>query len=486
MPVTFGLSITAIDNEPRTAVWGDLSICGLIGTAPNADPTVFPYNKPVLIRSSDPEAIEALGAAGTLADAVKLINAQLGEMQGAALIVVVRVDAGANTAATIANIVGNGATTGVAAFLQAGPDLGYTPRLLAAPGFTSQPATGVSALTIAAGGSGYANGTFALTATGGGGAGFAGTATVAGGAITSVVITNPGSGYTTAPTISLAGLSGGTGGSVTATIAEVGNAVVAALAGICPRLLAHAIVDAPNTTRAAAQAWREHISSDRIIPVYPAVRVIDDAGVAVVVPASPAVMGIAVRRDAEFAGRPFHSWANQPMQGIVGTSQPVSFSLTDDTTDGQLLLASNIGIVTRGEMGVDGAISDGGYIYIGTDNAGADDLWRFYNVKRGRDYIHLMCLRTLRQYLGRFNITGQTVQAIINTLNSALRDLKAVDAILGYKVEFLPDLNSPENLRAGRLTVSFKAEEAPVLRRIDVQSARYRAALDALIDELAA
>lgn len=485
MPPVFGLTITSVDNEPRTPVWGDLSIIGLIGTAPNADAITFPINEPVLIRSSDADAIEALGAAGTLADAVKLINAQLGELQGAALVVVVRVTAGADTAATIANIVGNGADTGVGAFLLAGPQLGYTPRLLAAPGFTAQTATGVSALTIANAGSGYANGTFALSATGGGGTGFAGSVTVAGGVITAVNVTNPGTGYTSAPTISLAALSGGTGGSVTAAIAAVGNAVVAALAGICPRLLAHAVVDGPGTSRAAAQAWRATISSDRIIPVEPAVRVVDDTGVSVVVPLSPAVLGIAVRRDAEFNGRPFHSWANQAVQGIVGPSRPVSFSLTDDTSEGQLLLASNIGILTRGEMGVDGAISDGGFVFIGTDNAGADDLWRFYNVKRGRDFIHLMCLKTLRQYLGKFNITGQTIQAVINTLNGALRDLKATGDILGFKVEFAPSLNSPENLRAGRITVSFRAEEAPVLRRIDVQSSRYREALDSLVADLA-
>ena len=33
----------------------------------------------------------------------------------------------------------------------------------------------------------------------------------------------------------------------------------------------------------------------------------------------------------------------------------------------------------------------------GTDNAGEDDLWRFYNVTRGRDYIHLMFLRKLER-----------------------------------------------------------------------------------------
>ncbi|MDF3606567.1 hypothetical protein PE067_10685 [Paracoccus sp. DMF-8] len=264
-----------------------------------------------------------------------------------------------------------------------------------------------------------------------------------------------------------------------------GNAVVGALAGICPRLLAHAVVDGPGTTFAAAQAWREAISSQRIIPVEPGVRLIDADGEPYTAPLSPAVLGIAVRRDAEFEGRPFHSWANQAVQGIVGPSRPVKFSMTDDTTEGQMLLAANVGILTRGELGVDGGIADGGFVFIGTDTAGSDDLWRFYNVTRGRDYIHLMCLKTLRTYLGRFNITGQTIQAILNTLRSALNELKAAGDIIDFKVDFFPDENSPEDLRNGHLTVSFLAEEAPVLRRINIKSGRYRSALEGMIEELA-
>ena len=34
---TFGISITRIDNEPRPAVWSDMSVVGLIGTAPAAE-----------------------------------------------------------------------------------------------------------------------------------------------------------------------------------------------------------------------------------------------------------------------------------------------------------------------------------------------------------------------------------------------------------------------------------------------------------------
>jgi phage tail sheath protein FI len=404
---TFGISITRIDNEPRPAVYSDMSVVGLIGTAPEADPAVFPLDTPVFLYSDDTAKRTALGTEGTISDALNLINAQLGEFQVAAKIVVVRVAEGATVEETIANIVGDGISTGLEAFVQAGPLLGIIPRLICAPGFTSQ-RTGTDA-----------------------------------------------------------------------------NAVCAALPALCNKLLAHAVVDGPATTEQAAIDWRETISSSRLIPVDPAVRVMAGSEVAVM-PLSPAVIGIGVRRDHEKQGRPFHSWANQPVAGIVGPSRPINFSLTDGATEGQRLLSHNVGILLRGELGVETAIASGGFVYVGTDNAGEDDLWRFYNVTRGRDYIHLMFLRTLRFYLGRFNLMGQTIQAVLNTMGFAMRDLKADGDILGYEVKFTRDQNSPEELRQGRFTVNFAAEEAPVLRYLGIQSARYRPALDALLDDLLA
>jgi phage tail sheath protein FI len=404
---TFGISITRIDNEPRPVVWSDMSVVGLIGTAPNASADVFPLDTPVFMYSDDAAKRTALGSQGTIPDALNLINAQLGEFQVAAKVVVVRVEEGETTAETIASIVGDGISTGLEAFVQAGPLLGVIPRLICAPGFTSQ-RTGTDA-----------------------------------------------------------------------------NAVCAALPAICNKLLAHAVVDGPATTEQAAIDWRETISSSRLIPVDPAVRVMAGSEVAVM-PLSPAVIGIGVRRDHEKQGRPFHSWANQPVQGIVGPSRPIGFSLIDGATEGQRLLSHNVGVLLRGELGVETAIASGGFVFVGTDNAGEDDLWRFYNVTRGRDYIHLMFLRTLRFYLGRFNLTGQTIQAVLNTMGFAMRDLKADGDILGYEVKFTRDQNSAEELRQGRFTVNFAAEEAPVLRYLGIQSARYRPALDALLDDLLA
>jgi phage tail sheath protein FI len=479
---TFGISIQRIDNEPRPAVWSDMSVVGLIGTAPLANGTTFPLNTPVFMYSDDATMAAALGATGTLPDAIEGINDQLGEFQVAAKVVVVRIAEGADVDETIENIVGSSLSkTGIHAFMEAGPALGIIPRLIAAPGFTGQHDTGVQGLTIANAGDDYTDGTHAITATGGGGTGFAGTATVVDGSITEVEITDPGSGYTSAPSIVLTALGAGSGGSITATVGALANPVCAELPSVLNKLLAVAVVDGPATTQAAFTAWRETMQSERLIPVETAVKV----GVnATVKPASPRVLGIAVRRDHEYQGRPFHSWANQPVQGIVGPSRNINFSLVDGATEGQTILSQNGGIIIRGEMGVETAIASGGFVYVGTDTCSEDTLWQFYNVVRGRDYIHLMFLRTLRFYLGRFNITGQTIEAIRNTMAFAMRDLKADGDILGYRVAFTRDQNSPEQLRMGKFTVNFAAEEPPVLRYLGIQSARYRPALDALLDDL--
>ena len=83
-------------------------------------------------------------------------------------------------------------------------------------------------------------------------------------------------------------------------------------------------------------------------------------------------------------------------------------------------------------------------------------------------------------------INGQTIEAIRNTMVSALRDLQAEGDILGYKVSFERDQNNPNNLRLGKFTVNFAAEEAPVLRQLGIRSSRYLPALDTLLDNLIA
>lgn len=482
----FGINIQRLNNEPRPAVATDMSVIGLVGTAPDANTTTYPINDPVLVFSDDATAIAALGLTGTLAKQFDLINAQLGDFQVAARVVIVRVEEGADDDETMENIVGNSSLkTGIHALRLAGPKLGIVPRLVGVPEHTHQQDTGVSGVTVTTQGSGYTSAP-TVAFSGGGGAGATGVAVLGTGAnaqkVVAVNITNPGSGYTSNPTVAFSG-GAGTGAAATAAAEKLANPVIASLPSVLSALLAHAVVTGPHSTIQAFTDWRETINSDRIIPVETWAKVGVNADV---VDSVGAVLGIGVRRDHQYAGRPFHSWANQPVYGIVGPNRQIDFSLTDGATEGQQILSLNGGVILRGEAGVEGAISSGGFAFVGTDGGGDDELWRFYNVSRGRDYIHLLLLKTLKVYLGRENLTGQTIENVVQTVNFALRDLKADGEILDYRVGFSRDQNSPEELRQGRFTIDFKAEEAPVLRYLGVRSARYRPALDTLLNDLLA
>lgn len=136
MPEEFlhGIEVTEVDNGLRPIQTVKSSIIGFVGTAPDADATMFPLNKPVLI--SGPRMAANLGADGTLADAYAAIYSQ-----GVNVAIVVRVAEGADAAETRSNVVGSPATgTGLWALTHARNLLGQTPRILAAPGFTSTPA----------------------------------------------------------------------------------------------------------------------------------------------------------------------------------------------------------------------------------------------------------------------------------------------------------------------------------------------------------
>lgn len=84
---------------------------------------------------------------------------------------------------------------------------------------------GVDSIAIATAGSGQTNGVSTVAASGGGGTGAIVQITIAGGAITSAKVLNPGTGYTSVPTFTVA--QGGTPGTLTATIGNVGGAEVA-------------------------------------------------------------------------------------------------------------------------------------------------------------------------------------------------------------------------------------------------------------------
>jgi hypothetical protein len=111
--------------------------------------------------------------------------------------------AGYNTANTQITVSGGGGSGNIITPAVAGSIISFI-ITYAGTGYSSTPTititSGITGTTSIVAGSGYTNGTYPLGISGGGGSGCTGTFTISSGGLTSVLITNAGTGYTSAPT----------------------------------------------------------------------------------------------------------------------------------------------------------------------------------------------------------------------------------------------------------------------------------------------
>ncbi|MQX37867.1 phage tail sheath C-terminal domain-containing protein [Roseospira navarrensis] len=464
-----GTEVVEVSDGIRPIRTAASAIIGLIGTAPDADAAAFPLDTPVLL-IGQPRKAALLGAAGTLKDALDGIWDQ-----GSATVVVVRVEEGVDQAATLSNIIGDRTLlTGVHAFTAARSVVDTTPRILVAPGYTGMRPTGVSGITVSAGGSGYDQATTTVTLTGDG-AGAEATAVVTDGAITGITITRAGIGYTTAPTVSISG--DGTGASATAAVGTVGNPVVAELLGIAPRLRAVILADGPSTTPEDAATYRGDWGSDRVYIVAPHVQVWDtDLDGAVDQPASARAAGVISRMDREKGF--WWSPSNQVIAGIVGTSRPVGWSMGDPNSEANWLNEREITTIIRRE----------GFRLWGNRTTSADPLWAFLSVRRTADMVYDAVEAAFLWAMDR-PLSPQLVLDIQESVNAYLRALKARGAILGGRCWLDPELNTPADLMAGHLTLDFDIEPPAPMERLTFRAHReagyYTELVEAVIREAA-
>lgn len=134
-----GVRVIEISDGTRTIRTVSTAVIGMVCTASDADAAAFPLNTPVLITNIN-TAIGKAGKLGTLAKSLDAIADQ-----ASPICVVVRVETGADEAATTSNIIGTttaeGKYTGMKALLSAQAKLGVKPRILGVPGLDTEAVT---------------------------------------------------------------------------------------------------------------------------------------------------------------------------------------------------------------------------------------------------------------------------------------------------------------------------------------------------------
>ncbi len=361
-----GVEVLEINNGPRAIRTVKTSIIGIIGTAPDADAAAFPLNKPVLIAASRKETAK-LGTAGTLPPALDGIFDQAG-----AVVIVVRVEKGTTDAATLTNIIGgvaiDGTPTGIQCLVAAESIIGFSPRILIAPGFTDKKACADELLSIA------------------------------------------------------------------------------------DRLRAVVILDGPNTTDEAAISYAGDLGNDRAYLVDPAVKVFAD-GEETIEPTSARVAGLIAKSDND---RGFWwSPSNQEILGITGTARPIDFLLGDANSRANLLNEKNIATLIRQD----------GFRLWGNRTLSSDPQFAFLSTRRTADIIADSIQRGHLWAVDR-PVTRQLCESIADGVNSYLRSLVAMGAILGGECWYSRDDNENNDLAQGIIRFRYKFTPPPPAERI--------------------
>jgi phage tail sheath protein FI len=222
------------------------------------------------------------------------------------------------------------------------------------------------------------------------------------------------------------------------------NPVVAELLGIAERLRAVIIADGPDTNDADAITYRGDWGSPRVYVVDPHVKIFNTATDTVVVePASARVAGLIAKTDNDLGF--WWSPSNKVINGIVGTSRPIDFTLGDTNARANLLNENEVATIIRQD----------GYRLWGNRTTSDDPKWAFLSVRRTADIINDSLLRAHLWAVDR-NITKTYIEDVLEGVTAYLANLKAQGAILGGRAFADPELNTPANISDGKVFFDFE------------------------------
>lgn len=221
------------------------------------------------------------------------------------------------------------------------------------------------------------------------------------------------------------------------------QAAATEMIAVCERLKAVCFLDGPNTTDAAAIDYVKNFSSPRAMVIDPWVTVWDTAAnTNVAAPASARAAGILARMDNEKGW--WWSPSNQAMNGIVGTARPVDFAMGDANCRANYLNENKVATVIR----------EDGWRLWGNRSCSSDPKWKYLCVRRTADMINESLLQAHLWAVDR-GITKTYVEDVRAGVESYLRHLKAIGAILGGSCWCDPELNAPDQIAGGTVYWDF-------------------------------
>lgn len=219
------------------------------------------------------------------------------------------------------------------------------------------------------------------------------------------------------------------------------NPVVSEMITIAERLRAMIIADCPNNTKEDAVSYIEDFGSERLFCIYPWAKVLKGDNI-VEEPLSGRIAGLIAKSDNN---RGFWwSPSNLVINGIVGISKPIDFTLGDSVCVANYLNEHKVATV----------IQQDGYRLWGNRTASADAKWCFISVRRTADMINDSLLNAHLWAVDR-NITKTYCEDVCEGVNNYLRYLKNIGAIIDGNCWADSSINTPDQIQQGKVVFDF-------------------------------
>ena len=216
--------------------------------------------------------------------------------------------------------------------------------------------------------------------------------------------------------------------------------VVTELNIIAGRLRAIVVADCPaNETNANLISFVNACASARVYAVYP--EVINTKNETV--PASPYVAGVMAKTDNDEGF--WVSPSNKAINGIIGLSKPIDFTLGDSSCRANYLNEQKIATI----------INQNGYKLWGNRSTAGEGAYQFLCVRRTADVISDSILQSHLWAVDR-NIVKNYLTDVTENVNAFLATLKSQGAILAGKCVANKELNTAQNISEGKVYFDFE------------------------------
>ena len=236
------------------------------------------------------------------------------------------------------------------------------------------------------------------------------------------------------------------------------KSVADALISVGNRMRAVTPIEGPDTTDAAAIAYRGNFGHRRAYLVDPGVRVMRDGAIAAE-PNSAYVAGVISGNDNDPERGFWWSPSNRVILGIVDTGRPIDFTLGDSTARANLLNEREVATIIREQ----------GFRLWGNRTCATDPKWAFLSVVRTADLINDSILRAHLWAVDR-GITKTYLKDVAEGVNAYLAEIRGVGAIINGRCWVTPDLNTEDSLAAGRAYWDFDFTPPPPAERLTFRS----------------